>query len=198
MFIRFFLATALSLATMAASAQPLTVSRGTGASVKVDLAMGIALNKASSLTREWVIINDPALPLQIEAGSAVPSYSQDRTRGSYRYRAEYTVKASDAVTAYEVRFLVLDVFGERQRLLSASELTDIAAESSHNHVGVWNLFSEADASTAFYSVGYVAAVRTASGQVYRARLPAVLAEIQKISSAIQASDIEREKPAATP
>lgn len=183
---------------VAASAQSLTVTRGTGASVKVDLAMGIALNKTSSLTREWVIVNDPELPLQIESGSAAPAYVQERGRGDYRYLADYTVKASEAVTAYEVRFLVLDVFGVRQRLLSVSELTDIAADASHRDTGAWSLYSEADASTAFYSVAYVAAVRTANGQVYRARVPAVLAEIQKISSAIQASDIEREKPGPTP
>lgn len=198
MLTRISLLVALCLPVVAL-AQALDVTRGTAAPVKVELGYGIELNKGSSLSREWVVINDPAIPLQIERGYAEPKYLPDRSRGSYRYAADYVLKAGDqGVRAYEIRFLVLDVFGERQRLLSASRLVDIAAEATWTDNGQWNLFSESDAATAFYSIAYVAAVRTESGRIYRARLPEVLAEIQKISNAIKASDIEREKPGPSP
>lgn len=174
-------------------AQSLDVSRGTGGAVKLELGYGIALNKSSSLNREWHIINDPRLPLKIESGSAAPKYVTGRSRGEYRYEAEYTVLTDDrGVSAYELRFLVLDVFGARQRLLSATNLVDIAANSSYSDDGQWRLFSETDAATAFYSIAYVATVRTSTGQILRADEAAVLAEVQKISREITAADIRPE------
>jgi len=184
---------------MAAAAQSLVVSRGVGDSVRIDTGYGSFMNKDSSLNREWVIINDPAMPLQIETATVAPTYIQDRVRSRYVYSGRLTMKTgAQAIVAYEVRMLVLDVFGERQKLLSLSSVGDVAAETSETAGGSWDLYSSADASTAFYSIAYVAAVRTESGQIYRAQLPAVLAEIQKISANIKASDIEREKPGPTP
>lgn len=178
-------------------AQPLTITKGNGASMKVELGYGIALNKESSLSREWYIVNDPRLPLQLESGSAAPKYVSERGRGDYRYDASYTVAAGNqGVRAFEVRFLVLDVFGERQRLLSASVVTDLPAEGRSTQNAQWNLFSEAAASTAYYSIAYIASVRTESGQIYRATTSDVLREIQKISGQISASDIVPENPQA--
>ena len=175
-------------------AQSLLVTKGGGASMKVELGFGIALNKESSLSREWYIINDPRLPLQLESGHAAPKYVTKSGRGDYRYDATYTVAAANqGVRAYEVRFLVLDIFGERQRLLSSSVVKDISAEGKSTENPQWNLFSESDASTAYYSIAYIAAVRTESGQIFRANMADVLREIQKISGQITASDIKPEK-----
>lgn len=180
-------------------AQSLAVTRGTGGSVKVELGYGIVLNKESSLTREWIVINDPALPLQIESAQAYPKFVQERSRGEYIYTADYVLTTQAVgIKAYEIRFLILDVFGERQRMLSASAVVDVAASGRHSDDGKWRLYSESDASTAFYSIAYIASVRTDSGQILRTNPERVLAEIRKISSAITASDIEREKPATTP
>lgn len=184
-----------AIAGQPASAQPTLVSKGDGGSVKVDLGYGIAMNKESSLTREWHIINDTRLPLQIESGSVAPKYVTGRSRGDFRYNADFVLTTTDkGVKAYEVIFLVLDVFGERQRVLSSTSLVDIPAQGRHSENAQWNLFSESDAATAFYSIAYVASVRTDSGQIYRANDADILREIQKISSVITASDIEREKP----
>jgi hypothetical protein len=190
--ISFFLST---LAWGAVShAQTLAITKGSGASMKVELGYGIVLNKESSLSREWYIVNDPRLPIQLESGSAAPKYVPDRSGGSYRYDASYTVAAGNqGVRAFEVRFLVLDVFGERQRLLSSSVVTDVPPEGKSTQNPQWNLFSESDASTAYYSIAYVASVRTESGQIFRANMTDVLREIQKISGQITASDIKPEK-----
>lgn len=180
-------------------AQSLAVTRGAGKSVKLDLGVGVTLNKESSLAREWIIINDPALPLQIESAQANPTYLPDRMRSEYRYSADYVLTTQAVgIKAYEIRFLILDVFGERQRLLSDSEVIDVAANGRRTNNSQWRLYSGADAATAFYSIAYIAAVRTDSGQILRTNPERVLAEIRKISSAITASDIEREKPATTP
>jgi hypothetical protein len=81
-------------------AQPLAITKGSGASMKVELGYGIALNKESSLSREWYIVNDPRLPLQLESGSAAPKYVSE----NYRYDAPYTVVAGNqGVQAFEVR-----------------------------------------------------------------------------------------------
>ncbi len=193
-----FFLSALAWGTIS-HAQTLAITKGSGASMKVELGYGIALNKESSLSREWYILNDPRLndprlPLRLESGSAAPKYVSDRSRGSYRYDASYTVAAGNqGVRAFEVRFLVLDVFGERQRLLSSSVVTDVPPEGRSAQNPQWNLFSESDASTAYYSIAYVASVRTESGQIFRANMTDVLREIQKISGQITASDIKPEK-----
>jgi hypothetical protein len=178
-------------------AQPLTVTKGSSGSVVVDLGYGIALNKGSTLTREWHVINDPQLPLQLADGTAAsPKYVPDRVRGGYQYQSNATLTAGEmAVRAFEVHYLVLDVFGERQRLLSGSKLVDIPAQARHVEELKWNLWSESDAATAFYSIAWVAAVRTDNGQIYRANTVEVLGEIQKISKAITAADIVPERPA---
>ena len=196
---RWMLSLLLMLVGSVGHAQSLAVTRGSGGSIKVELGYGIVLNKESSLTREWIVINDPALPLQIESAQAYPKFVQERSRGEYNYTADYVLTTQAVgIKAYEIRFLILDVFGERQRLLSASAVVDVAASGRHSDNGQWNLYSESDASTAFYSIAYIAAVRTDSGLIVRANPERVLAEIRKISSAITASDIQREKPAATP
>lgn len=178
-------------------AQSLLITKGSGASMKVELGYGITLNKESSLSREWYIVNDPRLPLQLESGYAAPKYVSKSGRGDYRYDATYTVAVGNqGVRAYEVRFLVLDIFGERQRLLSSSVVKDISAEGNSTENPQWNLFSESDASTAYYSIAYIATVRTESGQILRANMTDVLREIQKISGQITASDIKPEKAPA--
>lgn len=196
---RLMLSLLLMLAWADSHAQNLVVTRGAGGPVKIELDYGVMLNKESSLTREWIVINDPALPLQIESAQAFSTYLQNRPRSEYRYSADYVLTTQAVgIKAYEIRFLILDVFGERQRLLSDSEVADVAANARRTKNSQWNLYSGADASTAFYSIAYIAAVRTDSGLIVRANPERVLAEIRKISSAITASDIQREKPPATP
>jgi hypothetical protein len=72
-------------------------------------------------------------------------------------------------------------------------VTDVPAEGKSTQNPQWNLFSESDASTAYYSIAYVASVRTESGQIFRANMTDVLRDIQKISGQITASDIKPEK-----
>jgi hypothetical protein len=194
------LALLIILATpLYASAQTLSVSRGNGGTVQTDLGSGIVLNKSSSLTREWITINDSRLPIQIDGAQGVTTkYESGRYRGDYVYSADFAATASEAVRAFEVRFIVLDVFGKHQRTLSAKRLVDIAPSARHVDAFKWNLFSETDASTAFYSVAYIASVRTESGRVLNADDKAVLAEMRKINQALTAEDIAPEKPERKP
>ena len=185
------------VAPMASLAQTLDVVSGTGDSVRISLSPSEVRNEGSSLSRQWLVINDPALPLQVERGQVVPKYLSSRR--TYFYSANADLKTSGAaISAYDLRFLVLDAFGNRQQLLSLSRLVDVAAGTSLPVSEMWDALPSTDASISLYTITYVAAVRTTDGRVHRARLPAVLAEIQKISSTIQAADIEREKPAPTP
>lgn len=179
------LALVFTLAALDASAQTLTVTKGVGKEAFGD----------TTLRRQWYLINDPRVPLRLTVGNPVPSVvpGSDATGRRYQYDTEYTVVAMDQdVRAFELHFLVLDVFGDKQKLLSVAVLADIAPQDEYEYEAAWHLYSATDASTALYSIGYVARVLTKNGQIYKANQADVLKEIQKINSTITASDLEPE------
>lgn len=156
----------------------------------------MVLNDASSLTREWIAIDDTALPARFEGLPGVTTvFEQNRGySGDYWYKAKVGVVSSAELSAIEVRYVVIDVFGNHQRTLSLTRVADIKADSSFVDDGKWRLYSETDASTAFTSIAYIAAVRTRDGRVLKANLPKVLEEIRKISATIEEGQIGREAP----
>ena len=169
-------------------------TRGQGGSIRTELGFGIVLNEGSSLQREWIAVHDD-LPLVFEGTPGVTtSYeSGDRfSRGEYRYTAQATLSASldQPVTAFEVRFVTFDVFGERMSTLSATEIEDIAAGGQRTFDWEWNLFRGNDASHYFASIAFIANVRTADGQVHVANYDAVLDAVRGFAEEATEADLD--------
>ena len=160
--------------------------------MRTDLGYGIALNNESTLKREGIAIIDPRLPATLNDSARVFTTYGDRT---YKYAALVSVTAVEPLTAVEVRFLVFDVFGDRVRVLSMTEVADIPAGMTKKFVPEWNVYSENEAEDHYASIGYVARVRTQAGKVIDADLTPVLAEARRFSRKLTEADLAP-KPAA--
>lgn len=172
-------------------AQAITVTRAASGSNQTNLGHGIVLNKNSSLEREWIVIHNPNMPADIEGTAGVRTvYEAGRATGSYRYLSDYFVVAKEPIAAIETRFLLLDVWGDLIRTLSATEVVDMETGPGKMFHGVWNLFSETEASKFHTSIAYIARVRTKSGRVIEGNPTAVLAEAKKLSKHLVEGDLE--------
>jgi len=153
------------------------------------------LNKTSTLQRQSIAINDPSLPLQFEHNVRVDTvYVPEKYSGEFRYRGQVKVQASEAITAYEVRIITFDVFGNRLKTLSATEVGDLASGTMDAQTPEWRVWSENEASEYFASVAFIAYARTAAGKVYSANIAAVLEEARKIGSKLTSEQLEPDKP----
>lgn len=170
------------------------IARESGGSIKTDLG-SVVLNEESSLQREWITIHDNAIPADLVGTVGVKTIYQSGGRyssGDYMYTADYKVKATEDLTAIELRLLTFDVWGDHVRNLSATEIVDLkAGEVREFHPG-WNVFSENEASEYYASIAYIARVRTKSGRVIKADPAIVVEEARKFSEKFQASDLEPE------
>ncbi len=121
----------------------MSVSRSSGGSVQTDLGHEIKVNKESSLMREWITVHDQVLPVDLVGTVGVRTIYDSESSG-YRYRALFSLQASEPLAAVEVRFLVFDIWGEHVRTLSMTEIADIGAGEKKLE-GVWRILSENEA-----------------------------------------------------
>lgn len=194
---KFLLLVVAACALTSAWAQPsgapvaITVDRSEGPDVTVSLGYGIVLNKESTLRREWFVVRDAQAPAFIEgpAGIRVVFKDGDRgSRGEFQYTSSYRLAAREPVTAFEVRAVVIDVFGRTVKTLSSTEVVPVTG--GRDFRSAWRIFSENEASEAFASVMYVAQVRTAAGRVYVADRAAIFDQVRKVASRLTEADLE--------
>jgi hypothetical protein len=182
-----FLLGILCLATTAQA--QLTTTNGEGDSVRTPLGYNVVLNDKSTLKRQWITINDPNSPAELESGTNVTvQYEKD-----YFYRSNVGVKGRQPLTAVELVHVIVDVFGRQISTLRKVELADIANQELRYVSGKWRIWSEAEAALAHTSYTYVRAARTADGKVYSAPIDQVLNIIRKAAPALTATDIEPPK-----
>jgi hypothetical protein len=94
--------------------------------------------------------------------------------------------------AFEIRFIVFDIWGDRQKNLSATEIVDIRSGTESSFSGKWKIYSENEASEVFASLAYIYQVRTKDGKVYRTNLENVVKEAQKFSDKFTIEDLALE------
>jgi hypothetical protein len=203
---RHLLVFALLASSLAANAQlnrpaqaggtSILIERSEGTAVTVSLGYGITLNKESALRREWFVVRDAQSPAVLDGASGVNVVykSGDRSsRGEYQYSIPYRISPKEPITAFEVRVIVIDVFGRLVKTLSSTELINLSEPRSFE--GTWRIFSENEASEAFASVAYVAQVRTAAGRVYVTDRSAVFEQVRRVASRLTEADLEPKRDA---
>lgn len=184
------LASICFLLSMTASSMADTVTIANGGSIQTNLAYGITLNEKSSLQREWITVHND-LPVDIINTAGIKTaYQQERVSGNYVYKANYSLSLKEPVVAYEVRFLLFNIWGNHVKTLSDTDVIDLKAGETKTQDSSWNLYSENEASEYYASIAYVATVRLASGQVLKANPEPVLAEARKFSAKFQLADLE--------
>jgi len=176
------LSAAFTIGSGAVFAQVSTGSKGT---MEIPLGYGVTVNEGSTIRRLWVVVNDPELPIALGNESAPVPKLADR---HYEYEANYTVEISEAISAVEIRFILFDVWGERTKSLSATEITEIGV-GSHQFSHKWRVSSENESAEFYASIAYIALVRTNDGDIKRADQDVVLAEAQKFSDAVTMGDL---------
>lgn len=156
----------------------LTVSKVEGGSVVTKLSMGIKVNQGSSLKRDWVTINDPACPIQLNDIGIETSYGSS-TSSSYSFKSVGSFVTKEPIVAYEVVHVLYNVFGEHMKSLSNQEVTDIDVKSDFSKYASWYA-SENDVSEFLICVTYVSNVRTKSGLLWHYSYKPIKEQLDKL------------------
>lgn len=174
--------------------ESVTVVEADGGSIGANTRYGTNLNEESSLSRDWVVIHDARLPVDFEGTPGATTWYEmpergPLTRGNYEYNVQATLVASQPVTAVNVRFIAFDVFGEHVTTLSATEVVDLAPGEPSPFDWRWRA-GDNDAYRHFATVGFIARVRTADGQVHHADSNAIVCVAALFALAATVADLE--------
>lgn len=144
--------------------QVLQVLNFDGGSVVTDLGYDIRLNSESSLHRKWVVVNDPDCPIQFKVAGINTSYS-DR---EYLFTQSGRLSCTESVAAFELRYVLYDVFGRHLKTLSSITVRDIfpAGFVELGELGQWRGWENEVLSLHTVAV-FVAHVRTGQGRIWR-------------------------------
>lgn len=155
-------------------------------------ATGSTLNEGSTLQREWFVLNDESGPVRIDGKTGIEVVF-DPWRGRFTYRASYTLKAIEPIVAWEIRYVVVDVFGRIVRTYGSTRVTDVSSNFARESVS-WVVCGLSEASRAYSSVAYVASARLASGKVYEIDRAAAASQIRTVADKVTDALLEPERP----
>lgn len=164
------------------------VLSGTGTPMNFEIGYGIQVNEGSTLSREWVIVNDERLPITLTS-------FQSQTRLNDRnwiYDIRYEIEVAQDIQAIEIRFIPFDIWGESSRTLSATVIRDIGA-GAQSLSAQWRILSESDAVHHYAMLGYVAQVKLASGAILRANPDTVVEAARHFSEDFTSGDLSTEE-----
>jgi hypothetical protein len=158
-----------------------TTSKVDGGSVITNLSMGIKVNGKSTLTREWVILNDAKCPLQLSNDVGIKvTYSA----GGYNLSLSGIITPLEPIVAYEIHHVLYNVFGEHIKTLSGIDVKDLSSLSTLN--GSWYA-NENQVTEYLICVSYVAAVRTQSGVLWKYDFQIIQQELKKLQISYEES-----------
>jgi hypothetical protein len=165
------------------------VLSGAGDPVNFVIGSGYTSNPGSSLTREWVIVNDDQLPVQM---SRMRIETPWRSQQGWVYEINYSVEVSEPVVAMEVHFLSFDVWGDRLRTLPTTKMIDINGGTGKRFLERWDGISVEELGDHYTMLGYVAQVKLGSGVIVRANLETVVEAAQLFSTTFTLGDLATE------
>src|SRR4051794_2073092 len=88
---------------------PVSMSRADGGSVVTDLGNGIAVNKGSSLHREWMTIHNDAMPADIQGTIGLDT---EYVSQSFRATALVMLRLKEPIRAIDLRYVLFNAWGE--------------------------------------------------------------------------------------
>lgn len=130
-------------------------------------------NEGSTLRRSWITLDDTSCPLAIvDAGVSVSGGASE----NQWYGAVGSVRPRVPISAFEVRFVLLDIFGGHLRTFSKTEIKDLGVDDEVilSELRPSGRRAGADWEAGWYDVRklltvvtFVAHVRTGEGVVWR-------------------------------
>ncbi len=159
-----------------------------GGSVEVKSEYTTFANRGSSLRRTWVTVNDSNSPVKLAKAGINADYSDN-----FRFTPSGLANMRKDVVAFEVRFLLYDMFGNHMKTLSSTEVEDAESGNLFNlGSGEWRAWRN-DATEFLLSVAYVAQVRTGDGKIWRYNAKGIARELAKVEIKIDAGLLEPTK-----
>lgn len=168
-----------------------TSTKAAGGPMVTTLGYGFALNKGSTLVREWITLHDSVLPADIEDSAGLKVvYKAGGTysRGEYEYVGKFRLQVKEPLAALDVMFLTFDVWGTPLRGLRFGRVQDVEA-GFHDFDGAWSILDENEASAFYASIAYVSRVRTKSGRILEADNSDIAEEVKKFSTRFKVADL---------
>ena len=148
-----------------------------GGSVLIATNYGRVINEGSTLRRSWITLNDSTCPLELSnVGITTAKFDEFQGVGS--------AKTKEPITAFEIRFLLFDIFGEHLTALRLREVVDLAQSDEYELGGeqaTWNA-RYGDAKHLLTVVAFVATVRKADGSVWRFSQTGISSQLQRVTS----------------
>ncbi len=154
-----------------------------------NLGHGIEVNKGSSLQRRWFVINDPSCPVQLLGAGINTVYLNSNMGEGYKYKATGVAITSGTVTAFKVRYLLFDIWGDRAETLSGTDVSDLKGQINLKDIGSWEAL-ENDVSEILTVLSFVDRVRRPDGTVWEYDASSLLQQVEHIKVTLT----EREKP----
>ncbi|HEY3568241.1 MAG TPA: hypothetical protein VGP73_09940 [Thermoanaerobaculia bacterium] len=160
-----------------------------GGSVTTDLGYSIKVNGKSTLRRKWLVINDSSCPMQLcEAGVNISFGNQQ-----YYFVQVGGLSSSEAISAFEIRYALYDVFGRHLKTLSTLSVVDMPA----GHTGGlsesrWRAW-ENEVSALHTVIAFVAHVRGQSGRLWRFREKQISDQLTRIDLLVSSGALDPTK-----
>jgi hypothetical protein len=177
---KFYLITIGLLLFISNTYSQISISRLSGGSVVTKLGMGISINNGSSLTREWIVLNDTTCPLQLQNVGINTVYLSSE----YYFKASGILSLKEKIVAYEIHHVLYNVFGEHIKTLKNLEVIDISMPTELPKMNSWYA-TENDVSEYLTCVSYVATVRTLMGKIWYYKPELIKQELNKVQIAYE-------------
>ena len=159
----------LALTFTALEAGSSEVKTETGKSPAYYVGTDIKINPKSTLRHKFVAIVDNS-PIEL---AGVPHLRAKITAHGAAYTSNTKVTAKDTVLAFEIRFVVLNVFGDIVKTLSATEVEDISPGTQRSYNWSWDArWNEIEEY--HVSIAYVSRCVTPNGRMYVADMDNLL------------------------
>jgi hypothetical protein len=151
------------------------------------LAADLETNLASTLTYDWVVVNDSSLGVVFDGpagarASGNPSAPEIKIDGD--------IRALAPIAAYEIRLITFDVWRRHTATLVHSRLQDLKPGDKKGVKRTWGGFEAPEVRLQLTSIAYVSKVRYQDGRTVFADPAPVLRAAQVVSASITLQDLE--------
>jgi hypothetical protein len=162
------------------------LTSSSGGSVRIPHGMFV-VSRNSNLELQWLMVTDASLGIVFREPVGAKGIWDEPW---YRYSSNMKMKAVKDVSAFEVRILTFNIWGEFTGTLSFSQLEDMDSGQEKDFERVWGIYPESQLRPHFTTIAYVANVRLRDGHTISADPALVLKAAQAIKSTITLQDLQ--------
>lgn len=137
----------------------------------------------STLHRKWIVFNQVPCPLRLERAGINTPLELGKTSDEYSFKPSGSIRFQSGVKAFEIRFILYNVWGERIKTLigtkiedweQGDEIKDLSAE-----LGGWGIH-DSGITSYVTCISFVARAITADGRIWRANIDEIVKGIAQL------------------